>query len=531
MKKRGQLPNAQTYTTIFRGCAKSPHAKLAVYQATRLYYSMLDSERIKPNTIHMNAVLHVCARAKDLESLFSVAKTANDRTRMPDNLTYTTVLNGLRFSTAQPHHRSASGEGEEVSVDKERASVSVGRARAVWEEVVTRWRQGLIVVDEELVCAMGRVLLMGSNHDKDDILALVEQTMGIARLDRTPLLQQTSKPEAKPAAEADAASAPPKEPTTPRVTQFVPLPASVTVSRVDDSQAGDQGSNGAVAERRGSSRITYAQPGRNVLSLIVTSLGTTRKTSLAAPYWDILTSPPYSVEPDSENWFRMLKTLRRGHASGKTALLMLSMPPEMMNERTFQLAMTSCAADNLNENVVDSAAKIFDLMKRTLPVPDPYTMRLYLQTAIASNRHFRNQTEPAARQKAKLAFGQQVVQALDRLWEPLRRVSSALESPLPGRLGDGAEQHAEPATGQAYNAQREVTALVRQMVSAADMVVSEKIADEATVKRLQTSRNLLNRQITRFYENREQWEPNLKKNKPAGGDRNASRRPRGDRRT
>ncbi|EFX03203.1 pentatricopeptide repeat protein [Grosmannia clavigera kw1407] len=521
MKKRAQLPNAQTYTIIFKGCAQSPHASLAVYQATRLYYSMLDNERIKPNTIHMNAVLQVCARAKDVESLFSVAKTANDRLRMPNNLTYTTVFNGLRYSTALPHHRTVKEGEEEVHVDKEKVSVSIKRARAVWEEVVTNWRQGRIIIDEELVCAMGRVLLMGDYHDNDDVLSLVEQTMGIPRFDRPTMLAATPKTapkepaatpisstdekavaEDKTAAEDTAAKRPPSEGRKPpppvavaHKTQFVPLPAGVIGSKNHNSIEGSEG---------GSSRILYSQPGRNVLSLVLTSLGATRKTSLAARYWEVFQSPPYYVVPDSENWFRLLKALRRGHNSAKTAELLQKMPKELINERTLQLAMATCAADNLNDGAFASAGKVLDLMSRTLLVPDPHTMRMYLQTAITNNRQFKEVADPREREVAKFAFGRQIVRALGRLWDPLRLAGNALTYPEQP-YASGPEKRE-----QTYNGRRELVSLIRQMVSAADMVVSEGMADEATIKDVRTSRNLLNRQVTRFYENREEMEPNLK---------------------
>lgn len=96
MKKRGQIPNAKTYTVIFRGCAGSLHPKLAVSEATRIYNFMVKHATLKPNTIHMNAVLEVCARARDIESLFTVLSTANTGIRTPDSCTYTIVLNALR---------------------------------------------------------------------------------------------------------------------------------------------------------------------------------------------------------------------------------------------------------------------------------------------------------------------------------------------------------------------------------------------------------------------------------------------------
>ena len=604
MKKRAQLPNAQTYTLIFRGCAASQHASQAVYQATRLYHAMLASDRIKPNTMHMNAVLTVCSRARDIESLFSIVNTANQRTRCPDNLTYTIVLNGLRYATVRPGQQPAvkgADGGDDVHVDKESVAVSIRRARAVWEEVVKYWRQGLVVVDEELVCAMGRILRMGHRGENDDILSLVQQTMGIQRPDRpaapaieapkvaeeargvqqadeftssaaeievqkelstkteTEVKKETAietltqdkaeKAEAEtltepvvaepvaaePALSEPAAAKPgattalakaPKVPPPGRVSQFDPTPGT-----------------GALAVQSSSSRTMYAQPGPNTLSLILMSISSTGKTSLAPAYWKILTGPPYNVVPDSENWYQLLRTLRRGHASTKMLELILKMPAEYMNAKTFQLAMATCAADNLNEHAFSNAGKVLDLMGRTLIEPDAMTMRLYLQTALTSNRRYRDTLKkevdnPMAREKAKLAFGRQLVRALSRLWDPLRLASNAVgfaanwqapatKMPMPTTTAmattsgssSSSSSSGSSGTDEVYNRKRELAALARMMVSAADMVVTEVMADEATIKDLRISRNLLNRQIGRFYEKREEMEPNLRTGRPSGRGR------------
>ncbi|CAK7267718.1 hypothetical protein SEPCBS57363_002733 [Sporothrix epigloea] len=541
MKKRAQLPNAQTYTIIFRGCAASQHANQAVYQATRLYHAMIASERIKPNTMHMNAVLTVCSRAKDIESLFSIVNTADRHARCPDNLTYTIVLNGLRYATVQPGQqpdvKSADGE-DEVYVDKESVTASIGRARAVWDEIVKNWRQGLLVVDEELVCAMGRILRMGSREDNNDILSLVQQTMGIQRPDR-PVMPAVDAPKGELSVEEirEAASnitteneaeteAGKKTSTESAVvlsdtiakrpegalTEATSVKPPARVSQFDPTPG-----IAALSVKSNSSQTAYARPGANTLSLILMSISSTRKTSLAASYWKVLTGHPYNVVPDSENWYQLLRTLRRGHASTKMVELITKMPGECMNHTTFQLAMATCAADNLNEHAFSNAGKILDLMSKTLLEPDAMAMRLYLQTALTSNRRYRDTLRqevdnPMAREKAKLAFGRQLVRALSRLWDPLRLASNAVGFsaiwPTPESSTGG--QESSDNEKAVYNKKRELAAVARMMVSAADMVVTEVMADEATIKDLRISRNLLNRQIGRFYERREEAEPNLR---------------------
>src|SRR3954471_18251528 len=102
MKERTQIPDAQTYTIIFNGCATNTHVRSAVGIATRLYQTMMNNNRVALSTIHMNAVLKVCSRAQDLDNLFLVASTANETTRVPDTWTYTIILNALRYCLTTP---------------------------------------------------------------------------------------------------------------------------------------------------------------------------------------------------------------------------------------------------------------------------------------------------------------------------------------------------------------------------------------------------------------------------------------------
>lgn len=194
MKKRAQRPNAQTFTIIFRGCAQSLHPKTAVAQAVKMYTNMLNSD-LKPNTIHMNAVLECCARAGDLDSMFTIIKTANDRLRAANNLTYTIVLNALRYQP--PKNELDDPDVQDVEVqheEKQKIAVAIDRAKAVWDEVMRKWIKGKITVDEELVCAMGRSLLPGTKSDNADIFALLDQTMRLPNLYPGRTESKTSKP-------------------------------------------------------------------------------------------------------------------------------------------------------------------------------------------------------------------------------------------------------------------------------------------------------------------------------------------------
>jgi hypothetical protein len=465
MKKRAQLPNAQTFTVIFRGCAGSQHPKLAVSEAIRIYHSMMSNDRLQPNTIHMNAVLEVCARAGDIESLFSIAKTANEGVRSPNSQTYTIILNGIR-----PRRDPARREGGSSLTPEEteqNTKMAVNRAKAIWEEVVARWRKGKLQVDEHLVCAMGRVLLLGSYQDSNSILSLVEQTMALPRLDLV-----------------EGNLTPPE-----------------TVSKASGEEHPREQSKRLVR----TSRTGLAVPSQKTLSLILTSLGRTRKSSLGPKYWDLLTKT-YHIQPDADNYVRMLVLLMIGKASGRTADLVEQMPVSFLTEKTFRTALSTCLRDNVNRHAFSNATRVFDTMVSKLSQPDPESIRLYLSVARANFRKFNEDDEASSStqhhsEEAKLALGRQIVAALDRTLQPflLLTAGNSSSSSRKGR-----------ALGVQWtvsgNARREAIAVARRMVAAMDAVVTERMASEDVLKVIKTRRNLLNSQVVRFFEDEQKSE-------------------------
>ncbi|KAI4121234.1 MAG: hypothetical protein LQ338_006474, partial [Usnochroma carphineum] len=96
-----------------------------------------------------------------------------------NNLTFTIILNAIRTVTWQKDKDLPDEGWEEESLRRQRA---VMQGRRMWEEIIPRWRAGDIWIDEELVCAMGRLLLLGSTQrDFDDVLSLAQQVMAIPR--------------------------------------------------------------------------------------------------------------------------------------------------------------------------------------------------------------------------------------------------------------------------------------------------------------------------------------------------------------
>ncbi|KAL2195495.1 hypothetical protein P885DRAFT_70589 [Corynascus similis CBS 632.67] len=471
MKKRAQIPNAKTYTIIFRGCAESPHPKLAVSEATRIYNFMIKYGALKPNTIHMNAVLEVCARAGDLESLFTVLATCNGSIRAPDAHTYTIVLNALKFDTSKAGNANMGLIDTEV---KREIQKNIHRARAIWSDVIANWRSAKMIIDEHLVTAMGRVLAMGDYKDNESVLELLEQTMNIPRLD---------KPNAK-LPDVSAAGGIGSDAN-------LPVPESQTVEPGKLSPKARK----VLAGSRANKEPLYAKPGNKTLSLIFTVLAATRRTSSAGKYWSYFTNI-LKVTPDHHSYSWYLRTLATGHASGQVADLIEAMPPTLLTPLTFRRSFTACIHDNLNKNAFDNACRIFKVMTTTQRYPDALAMRLFLQVARGNTRHFHEspptqqeqQQQQQQQQQApsssserrrqhdeqiltgKAAHGAQILRALEHMWEPLRILTGSLSYPDSATAARSPGEELDRKRGT----MQEVSATARRMIAAIDRVTNDE---------------------------------------------------------
>ncbi|KAI1180413.1 hypothetical protein F4777DRAFT_315376 [Nemania sp. FL0916] len=454
MKKRAQQPNAQTFTIIFRGCARSEHPKLAVSEAIKLYQNMVSLGRIKPNTIHLNAVLQVCARAGDLDSMFSILSSSDDPLRSPNNLTYTTILNAMRTRVEreiEPADDNAPKRLSEEQVHHE-VRITIQRARTVWEEVIARWRSGSIIIDEELVCAMGRILLMGGYKDIDTIESLIEQTMMISR----------AKNKGLP---GEAAPTP--------VPALAPAPQSAI-------------------KAPGAPAVNHALPGNNSLSMILEALEKTRRTTKAVKYWNLFTLH-YHVLPDAENWFRALRVFHTGKNSGRASTALQAMPTDMIARKHVRIAMKTCLRDNLNKAALDNATAILKTMGKVPSIPDVQSLRTYLQVAHATKRSHGKLPRHGSTDAID-PWAKSLAAALDHLFGPYQTVAKKY-------LTDSPETNDPHALEKLHNLKLEVIALARKIVAAYDILTNENLAslDAIQARKIRSRHAGITRIITNYY--------------------------------
>ena len=476
MKKRTQIPDAQTYTIIFRGCAEHPEADNALAKVLTIYQSMLrEKSPVKPNVIHMNAVIKVCARAQNMDALYTIAGQMPEKgIRAPNNLTYTTMINAIRIS-------AATGARTDLTPMQKRNNIrkAILLARTMWEDITRRWRQGDMWIDEELVCAMGRLLLMGDQMDRDDIFSLVEQTMNIPRQVPGRKDRETVEPENQ--GRIIAGQEEDTEASTPD-TQPDAISESLEVLPVDQFKPISP------AKPPPTATAAYARPGHNSLSLLMKACLEESVKEPATKYWEIFRQA--GVNPDQDNFHAYLRILRISRSSTETIQLLQQMRKEDMEQKTFRIAMSTCERDKNNRHAFSNAGKILDLMQTTLEVPSIPVLHSYMHVAVYSTAYSTKTSSSGPNDPSKRTQGRQMLRALDRLNPSFLNLRSLLAYGDPTQPKMSQNSKAEFAD--------QLIALTRRMISAYDLLMNQGLVDRSEYQTLTKQRSKLAAFVTRY---------------------------------
>ena len=392
MKKRGHKPDAHTYTIMLRGYANlaKRRAKTSVQGAMKIWNNLVQEKSgVTPNTIHLNSVVSVCAKALDMDALWEVIRQVPETgVGAADAWTYTTVLNALQAGALKkaaeiseqdhqarlpiPRSRDHDGSAEDQEPKWLKLNKTfhhaVRNGKQLWTEIVLRWRKGELVMDERLVCSMGR-LLMTSPYQNSllDIFSLAAQTMGLQNF-RASVARQL------PPGSID--------------TRFEDEDGIIKTAdelrddkALDDVRQDDAAPElhvevfNAISITDLSSPTAYALPGNNTLSLLIEAATLLKAPGVGKKYWDTLTDETgsYTVSPDAQNLTAYLRLLRISRASRLAAELITAdysdgkVLTDFLGKRgTYVMAMSCCARDKNNQNVFGNAEKILDVMEERL---------------------------------------------------------------------------------------------------------------------------------------------------------------------
>ena len=314
-----------------------------------------ENSPVKPNLTHTNAVLNVCALCGDIDAMLGVAAKLPQRGKgAPDKITYSTILNAIRSQATDKINHYQAYDTDEV---KKQAARQGSR---LWDEIRARWSKGELDLDEDLVFAIGRLLLMTPQPlSLYDILVLLDQTMRIP--------QQALPPEEKLALLEGPEGADPK-----------PL----ELQRTKHGQA----DLGKLLPTQ-----YYVRPGNKTLSLVLQTCTELRLYQAAQDYWGLLTArETFDVEPDKQNYLDYLRLLRFQRQSRMTVELIREMKDSLLKKedlepKFFRIALSTCLRDVKNPKSLKYAEQLVKLMDDTLETPDPKTLESYMTLAISQD--------------------------------------------------------------------------------------------------------------------------------------------------
>lgn len=367
MKKRAQFPDSYTYTILLRGLSINAHQQGVLEKALSVYHSLYaPNSRVEPSIIHTNAALRVCARALDMDALWGIAaKIPETGPAAANATTYSTIINAMRQSLLLkvPTDETA----QEAAVRKDR---SITEARRLWEDIAGKWRSADLVIDEELVCSMAKLLLLGARpRDWDDVLSLVEQTMDVPRL-----VPRLGTPERETAG-------------FPRLrAPDVPDDYKFDDSRLAPDQTGARGEEFLPFSGSLARQLAFVKPGNHVLSVLQEACQKIAAPKAAQKYWDMLADPAtYGIKPDLNNLNQQLRNLRQNRASAVAAELL---EKDILGQGlepspgTFRIAMSTCVRDKNNHNSLKHASQILHSMNKTFEDADAKTVGMYADLAL-----------------------------------------------------------------------------------------------------------------------------------------------------
>lgn len=289
-----------------------------------------------------------------------------------DNTTFTIILNAMRQSVLA----DASDNADQSAVVEEKEKAVV-HGRKIWADVLRRWRQGDLLIDEKLVCAMGRLLMIGNRaRDQDDVLSLVEQTMNIPRL--CPRLGARTIPQIPIPVNSHAvqgnkqgSSAEPEDP-------FGTQPRPVGNSGAPDSDSRKS--------------FSYVTPGPATLNLIMEACRSIGARRPATAYWELLTDPQgHSIRADHANKHAYLRILRQARAAYDAVDFVreeMAGAPHMA--KTYRIAMSTClraisVARSGDATATRAANELFEIMEQRLPVLDVITLAQHVEILKATD--------------------------------------------------------------------------------------------------------------------------------------------------
>ncbi|KAJ5747507.1 uncharacterized protein N7511_009203 [Penicillium nucicola] len=445
MKKRGRKPIPSTYTIMLKGFSSATESPSLVKTAAAVYRSISSpNSGVNQSIIHTNAMLTVCQRHNDMDRLWKIAgDLPEEGPGAPDATTYTIILGAVQFAARKDIQKMSP---EQIDKILERKTQAVTEGKRIWADIVYRWTNQALELDNSVTNAMASLLLDGaSDLDCYNVMELYKQTMGIPILQKRPVESESSS----------------RPRITREETQSLEKSHAVREESMDDVPFVDE-NNQIIRETEAdeepqpfaedqpeeleeeepeveesfeglfkpvvpdSPELSFLKPDSKELTLLLNACFTiTHGTDAGINYWKLLTiqDPKYLIEPDSVTYLQYFRLLRISRSSkvGVAALRDQMIPSGVANGKAFHVALSICRRDRRNHAVFLHANELMSLMEKALILPDIRVLEGYLEMIqILSNQpsfllHLRGLNMEDASSKSRLQDIGRKIQAKLRL--------------------------------------------------------------------------------------------------------------------
>lgn len=410
MKKRGRKPTPRTYTIMLKGFSSAPRSLGVAKTAASVYRSISSpNSGVKLDIIHTNAMLTVCHRHWDMDRLWTIAgELPEEGPDAPDAATYTIILNAVQFAARRDIEKMSPDEIDKILARKAQV---ITEGKRIWADVIWRWKNQTLQIDNELVNGMASLLLEGgSDIDCYNVMELYKQTMGIPILQKRPTENEKTT----------------RRRITPEQTQAMEISETTRQSELEDVPFVDE-NNRPIQSLKSAEEVeqdlregvekdmereeeeveeeeeeedftelfkpvvpqaeelSFLKPDSKELTLILNACFTmTQGTEGGQAYWKYMTldDHEYRIDPDTFTYiqyFRLLRISRSSKISVKTMREQM-VPSGQATGTAFHVALSVCRRDRRNRSVLQHANELLALMDKALILPDIRVLEGYLET-------------------------------------------------------------------------------------------------------------------------------------------------------
>lgn len=401
MKKRGQKPNSKTYTIMLKGLSRvDPSPRLdPVKTALSIYRSITaENSAVRLNVIHTNAMIEVCTRQGDMNTLWRVAGgMPEEGNGSPDPFTYTAILRGIANSCRKEVEQM---NPEDFNGIQEAKAKAIKEGKRVWADAIHQWVNGQPAIDGVVAQTMASLLLDGgTDQDCYHVFAMYSQITGIPIFARRPPPEtpreknETITPKQHIGAE-ETEDVPFVDGTGMPIEKHARKPDNYEEYMAENEETVDDVFDPISPNMAGNKPLPYLQVGNRELSTILEAcMSMNQGAGAGKAYWQHLTqeSNPDRVTPDPGSFDQYMRLLRLSRSS-RAALELIRdemVPAKLVDVVSFHIAFTCFLRDHRNINIFKISNELLEIMDRSVLSPDLRVLENYLKLVkiLSENPH------------------------------------------------------------------------------------------------------------------------------------------------